>query len=133
MSRGLQVREHWVSETVLAVVIVLIVQIAFPTYAVAADVAACNGSGTTVYRGLGQDQVPSYVVGTRANLDGQSLNHCDPGSSSDPRWASFAWVAIQPSNGGTNDIIQLGRGICKDTQNTAACNQTQRYYSALGT
>jgi hypothetical protein len=125
-------RRRWYADLVFVLLGVLSLELGFPVAAKAADVAACNGSGTAVYRGYGQNQAASFVDSVQANLDGQSLHHCTPGDGTDPTWSSFAWVAIVPSNGSPIDIIQLGRGLCKDAGNAANCNGAQRYYWAWG-
>lgn len=101
----------------------------FPGNALAADTATC--SEIQVVNRHSGIYVGGAKQGTRANLEGQTLNYClNSGGSSDWIRASMAWVNVQGQP--PNDIVQIGVGKCTDSTGFAQCNGQMSYLWGWG-
>lgn len=92
----------------------------------AAGTANCNPDGNRwkghAVQGSGQ------VHGVSGTFEGQHMKLCDnPGISETS--GSFVLSNITPSNGGFNDIVQIGMGSCRVW---FYCGDRMRYYSGWG-
>jgi len=112
--------------TALAVVAVLLA-LAIPPVAFAADTANCSEGPGAVNRHKGNSW--SALYGVAAIIDGQTLNKCTNGVVGEVA-GSQAWVNIE-GYGSTNNIIQIGLLKCANPINPA-CDSNMHFVRAWG-
>ena len=111
---------------IAAVLTAMLLITLFPATTMAAETAACNELYKNRWQGH-QSATTAQRHGAQAIFEAQALQQCiNPGLIEVS--GSFVFSNIVPTDGGANDIIQIGAGNCRAPN----CPAGQRYYSAYG-